>query len=100
MSSHAFLIISSLDDANNMNEINNNNIIYNDYKAIQKLLGSKYWIQKHLSQKSLTKHTCRNVPSSTAAGVPFWRPGTYKLEAVWDLRRLNHSYIMENRQTS
>lgn len=67
---------------------------------MQQLLGSKYWIQKYLSQKSLTKHTCRSVPSSTAAGVPSWRLGTYKLGTVWDLRRLNQSYVMENRHPS
>lgn len=91
MSSHAFLAISSLDDEINVNLIRNNNIMHNDYKAIQNLQGSKYWIQKYLSQKSLTEHTCRNVPSSPAAGAPSWRPGTHKLGTVWDLGRLNHS---------
>lgn len=90
MSSHTFLIISSLYDATNVNSISNYNIIYNDYKAIQKLLGN-FWIQKYLSQKPLTKHTCRNVPSSTAARVPSWRPGTHNLGTVWGLRRFNHS---------
>lgn len=37
------------------------------------------------------------MPSSTAAGVPWWRPGTYKVGTVWDLRRFNLSYVMENR---
>lgn len=96
MSSHAFLAISSLDDAINVNLISNNHIMHNDYKAIQNLQGSKYWIQKYLSQKSLTKHTCRNVPSSTAAGAPLGRPGTHNLGTVWDLGRLNHSCAMEN----